>query len=95
MNGEVASLLGGSVEVRTTSNRGFTPEELTDMALDKIIYVGNDAHPAITDQARAYRARIRMVLLHYMKEAVRSHNTTLINRLVEAGHRELLPILEP
>lgn len=30
----------GIVKVHTTTNRGFTAEEIADRALDKIIYVG-------------------------------------------------------
>ena len=43
----------GNVLVRTTSNRGFTPEEIAERALDKIVYVGSQSHPAIRDQAEA------------------------------------------
>ncbi len=49
---EVAFLLGGSnVKVLTTSGRGFTPEEVAERALDRIISVGSQTHPAIRDQA--------------------------------------------
>ena len=37
---EVAFLLGGAnVKVLTTSGRGFTPEEVAERALDKIIFI--------------------------------------------------------
>ena len=49
----------GSVMVQTTSNRGFTPEELADNALDKIIYVGSSSHPAIQEQAEAFMIHSR------------------------------------
>ena len=40
---EVAFLLGGNqVKVLTTSGRGFTPEEVAERALDKIISVGEE-----------------------------------------------------
>ena len=84
----------GGVEVMTTSGRGFTPEEIAERALDKIIYVGSNAHPAIREQAEAFRANIRNVLVFYLHEAVRSHNVTLANKLTQAGHPELVPILD-
>jgi len=90
---EIPALLT-SVEVRTTSGRGFTPEELVEQALDKIIYVGSQSHPAIRDQAEAFRSQIRAVILHYMKQAVASQNTTIANRLRIAGHEELIKILD-
>lgn len=83
----------GSVTVMTTEGRGFTPEEIAERALDKIIYVGSNAHPAIREQAEAFRDNIRSVLVHYMHEVVRSHNVTTANKLTQAGHPELIPIL--
>jgi len=90
---EVAFLLGGGVKVETTSHRGFTPEEMANRALDKIIAIGDQTHPAIRDQAQAFRENIRKVLIFYMKEAVRTHNVTLANRLKKAGYPELINLL--
>lgn len=84
----------GNVMVMATEGRGFTPEEVAERALDKIIYVGSNAHPAIRDQAEAFKDSIRSVLVHYMYEAVRSHNVTLVNKFKQAGHPELIPILD-
>jgi hypothetical protein len=84
----------GSVMVMATEGRGFTPEEIAERALDKIIYVGSSTHPAIREQAEAFKDNIRQVLVHYMHEAVRSHNVTLVNKFKQAGHPELIPILD-
>lgn len=84
----------GNVMVMTTEGRGFTPEEIAERALDKIIYVGAQSHPAIRDQAEAFKGNIRQVLVQYMHEAVRSHNVTLVNKFKQAGHPELIPILD-
>jgi rRNA pseudouridine-1189 N-methylase Emg1 (Nep1/Mra1 family) len=84
----------GNVTVMTTEGRGFTPEEVAERALDKIIHVGGYAHPAIREQAEAFKDSIRQVLVHYMNEAVRSHNVTLVNKFHKAGHPELIPILD-
>jgi len=86
-------VLLGSVNVVATQNRGMTPEELTDMAVDKIIYVGQQSHPVIREQAESFKRHIHSVVLAYMKQAVVSHNTTIANRLKEAGHPELVAIL--
>lgn len=90
---EVPVLLGGVV-VHTTNNRGFTPEELTERAIEKIIYVGSNSHPAVRDQAEAFRGAIKGVILAYMKEAVSCHNVTIANRLTQAGHPELVKLLD-
>jgi len=84
----------GNVMVMATEGRGFTPEEIAERALDKIIYVGSHTHPAIREQAEAFKDSIRQVLVQYMHEAVRSHNVTLVNKFKQAGHPELIPILD-
>lgn len=86
-------LLGGGVVVMTTTNRGWTPEEIAERALDKIIYVGGSSHPAIREQAEAFRENIRQVLVFYLNEAVKSDRTTIAARLREAGHPELIKLL--
>ena len=84
----------GSIIIHKVDNRGFTPEELAEQALNKIIYVGDQSHPLVRDQALAFRENIRHVLIAYMNRAVESHNITLQNRLTEAGHPELIKLLE-
>lgn len=84
----------GDIRIHAVSNRGFSPEELAEIAVEKIIYVGKDAHPAIKEQAEVFKAQIRHVLLDSLRQAVRSHNTTIANRLRQAGHPELVAILE-
>jgi hypothetical protein len=84
----------GNVMVMSTQGRGFTPEEVAERALDKIIYVGSQTHPAVREQAEAFRENIRQVLVHYMREAVRSHNVTLVSKFKKAGHPELVSILD-
>jgi hypothetical protein len=54
MNIEELNLGNINFEVHTTSGRGHTPEELADMAIDKIMYVSKDANPLIRDQAEAF-----------------------------------------
>jgi hypothetical protein len=81
-------------EVHTTSGRGHTPEEVAEFALDKIMYVSKDANPLIREQAEAFKDYIRQVLVKYLKQAVQSDRTTLANRLREAGHSDLIKILE-
>ena len=88
-----ASIDVGLVVARGVSGRGFTPEEIAESALDKIIYVGEGANPLIKAQADAYKDEIRKVLVYHMKQVVASHNTTLMNRFNAAGHPELVKLL--
>lgn len=88
MDNAAASALG-SVNVFTSNERGFTPEELADRALSKIISVGTNSHPVIVEQAKAFREEIRSVLVFYMKEAIRCDRTTLTNKFNLHGFPEL------
>lgn len=84
----------GDIKATAVSGRGFTPEEVAEQALSKIISVGGNCHPVIRDQAEAFKDQIRGVLVHYMHQAVRSNHTTLANRFRAAGHPELVKLLE-
>jgi hypothetical protein len=82
------------IQVATKDFGGFTPEEVAERALDKIISVGDNSHPLVRDQALAFREHIRAVLVFYMKEAIKFDHVTLANRLREAGHPELIKLLD-
>lgn len=83
----------GNIAVSSVSGRGFTPEELAEQALDKIIYVGGNCHPVIQEQAEAFKNQIRSVLVQYMHQAIKSNHTTLANQFRAAGHPELVKLL--
>ena len=85
---------GVDYDVITTSFPGMTPEQIAELCLAKIIYVGKDANPLLKEQALAYKDSIRQVLIHYMNQAIKSNHTTIANKLREAGHSELTKLLE-
>ena len=85
---------GVDYDVQTTSFGGMTPEQVAELALAKIIYVGQDANPLLKEQALAYKDNIRQVLVYYMKQAIKSNHTTIANKLHQAGHSELTKLLE-
>jgi len=79
----------GSVEVTTTNNRGFTPEEVAKLCADRLMIVADDAPPAIKDQALAYKEQMQAVIAVYMKQAIQSDRTTVYNAINDAGHKKL------
>jgi len=81
------------VDVRTTENRGFTPEELAEQCVEKVISVSDTAHPGIRDQARAFSKHIEKLVAYYMRQAIRSDRTTVYNALTDAGHPELAELI--
>ena len=93
MNFEWVTLSPGIVEVQTTQHRGFTPEEVADRCLTKLLSVSDTAPPTIRDQAIAYKEHMRAVLVFYMKEAVQSDRTTVNNALLDAGHKDLAELI--
>ncbi len=84
----------GDIKAMGVSGRGFTPEELADNALDRIISISSSADPVIRQQAEAFREHIRAVLVSYGRQCVKSNHTTIYNRLRDAGHPELTKLLE-
>lgn len=71
----------GNVSVMTTSNRGHSVEELTELLLRRIISVADTAPPAIRAQAVQFQDSLRILIAHYMTEAVRSERATLAGKL--------------
>lgn len=86
-------ILVGGVQVATTHNRGWTPEELAERAADKIVYVGDQSHPLVRDQARAFKKNVQDVICFYLKDAIEQDRVTIANRLKDAGHPELVRLL--
>lgn len=82
------------IQVATTENRGFTPEELAQRAADKIISIGDQSHPVIREQAKAFKQHIEAVMIFYLREAVTQDRVTLANRMREAGYPDLVTLLE-
>jgi Holliday junction resolvasome RuvABC endonuclease subunit len=86
-------VLTSGVSVATTQNRGWSAEELAQRAADKIIFVGDQSHPAVQAQARAFKEQVKHVVAFYLREAVEQDRVTIANRLREAGHSELVHLL--
>ena len=86
-------VLTSGVSVLTTQNRGWDAEELAQRAVDKIIFVGDQSHPAVQAQARAFKVQVKHVVAFYLKEAVEQDRATIAQRLREAGHPELVHLL--
>ena len=81
------------VLVNTTKGRGFTPEELSEQCVQKLISVSDTAPPAIRDQARAFSKHIETLVAYYMRQAIRSDRTTVYNALNDAGHPDLAELI--
>tara|TARA_R110000782_G_scaffold266308_1_gene360627 strand:+ start:936 stop:1235 length:300 start_codon:yes stop_codon:yes gene_type:complete len=81
------------VSVKSTNGRGFTPEELAEDCVGKIISVSDTALPGIRDQARAFERHIEKTVAYYMRQAIQSDRTTVYNALIDAGHPQLAELI--
>ena len=75
-----------SVGVETTQYRGFTPEEIAERAVNKVVSISEAADPMVKAQAEAFKSRVYHVILAACKDAINSDRTTLYNLLVKQGH---------
>ena len=70
----------GSVKVFTTDNRGFTPDEMADRAVDRLLRINN-------------RSELRRVLTQYFQEARDSERMDLRRKLDENGFSDAAKLL--
>jgi|TARA_R110000824_G_scaffold61784_1_gene163961 hypothetical protein len=92
MDGSARSELGDAI-VFTSNNGGHSPEQLADMALNKIMVVSNTAPPVIRDQALAYRDHIRKVLIFYMAKMAENERTTIYALMKQQGQHDVAEII--
>lgn len=94
MMSEQSLLSPGFVKITTTSGRGLSPEELTEMTIDKIISISESSHPLIKQQAEAFRDSLRVVLIKAFYNAQKSERTTLYNLFINQGHADMAEIIK-
>ena len=83
----------GDVVVKTTENRGLSPEELAERAVEQIVGISSSVDPIVRQQAEAFKSRIYHVILGIIKQAIKMscfrEYTIFTTVLVEAP--QLLP----
>jgi hypothetical protein len=77
------------VDVETSDNGGHAPEFWAKRAADRIVQVADSAHPAIREQAQAYKAAIELVVLEHINRAIKCDRSTVSYLVSEAGHPQL------
>ena len=83
----------GKIKVFTSSNGGHSPEQIAEMAMNKIMSINETAPPPIRDQALAYRNKIKDVILYYMRKMAQSERTTVWALLRKQGHEDMAEII--
>jgi len=80
-------------EVHTTENRGHSPEEVAELCVNRLISIGDNSHPALQAQARAFRDRMLAVVTQYIKMGIEQDRATISAELSKAGHADVVDIL--
>jgi hypothetical protein len=83
----------GSLGVTTTDNRGLSVDEVSEMAVNKIISVSDTAPAPIRAQAHAFRDACKKIVIYYIQEAIKNHMCTIGNQLEQQGQKDLANII--
>ena len=63
------------------------------MATSRIVSVGGECHPAIKEQAEAFKAQVFNAVKYYMEEAIKSDRTTLVGLLNQNQQQDMAEII--
>ena len=92
MGGCANSDIGDAI-VFTSDNGGHSPEQMAEMALNKIMVVSETAPPVIRDQALAYKNHIRKVLVLYMAKMAENERTSIYALMKQQGQHDMAEII--
>ena len=77
------------VNIQTTENRGFTPDEVSERCVEKLISVSDSTHPAIRDQAQAFKKHMEKVVAFCGTLLTLDHDPTDTEAIVSLQIRKL------
>jgi len=83
----------GGVNVMTSDDGGLSAEQVTELAMDKIMKISETAPPAIRDQAAVFRSNIQKVVYHYIELARREERATIARRMDKLGNSEMADLV--
>lgn len=81
----VAGVSLGDPLVVVTQNRGMSPDEWADLAVNKILSISDTAPMPLREQAQAFQSHIRDLLLFYFHKVAQSERTTIAAILRKEG----------
>ena len=83
----------GDIAVKTTNNKGLSPEYWTERIIDRLISISDNADPMVKAQAEAFKDNMTQVVLLYMKQAIASDRATVAGLLEKQGHKDMADII--
>jgi|TARA_R110002110_G_scaffold141771_1_gene329751 hypothetical protein len=81
------------VYVETSDNGGLSADQITELCCRKIIYVSEDAPPAIQQQAEEFRDRMTFIVNSYIKQAMQSERDRCVQAAANGGYADLADLL--
>ena len=84
----------GTPTVVTTDNRGMNAEEWAELAVNRIVAVSANAPPQVREQAFAYKAMIKALLIDYFQKVAKSEKSTAKTIWNEQGLEGLMEYFE-
>jgi hypothetical protein len=79
----------GFANVMTSDNGGLSIDQISKMAVDKIVSVSENAPEPIRQQAEAFAESVRIVVQYHLELAKREERATICHKIREAGHPDL------
>tara|TARA_R100001082_G_scaffold109760_1_gene87711 strand:- start:451 stop:741 length:291 start_codon:yes stop_codon:yes gene_type:complete len=84
----------GNPLVVTTTDRGMNAEEWAELAVKRIVSISADTPMPLREQAIAYRAQIKALLVDYFHKVAQSERTTIKVMLEKQGHLDIAKNIE-
>ncbi len=79
----------GLIKIVSSDNGGLSNDQISEMAVDKIVSVSETAPEPIRQQAQAFSDNVRNVVHYHIELARREERATICHKLREAGHPDL------
>ena len=84
----------GSPTVVTTTDRGMNAEEWAELAVKRIVSISADTPMPLREQAVAYRAQIKALLIDYFHKVAQSERATIKVILEKQGYADIAKNIE-
>ena len=79
----------GFAKVMTSDSGGLSTDQISEMAVNKIVSVSENAPEPIRQQAEAFAENVRIVVQYHIELARKEERATICYKIREAGHPDL------
>ncbi len=83
----------GMIEVHTTKEGGHPIEFWSNLCIERIVQVSEEAPEEVQNQVKEYKDNIQKVIEQYMQNAIKSDRITINNQLDKAGLKEAADLI--